>query len=257
MAPDAQNARAINAMRLLRDAKDITLESMIAIGYDRFLSAFDVLLPALFQAYDSLPQNDALKIKLEAPVHYLRNWDRYSATESVATTLAIEWASLFEARMGTSDAGRIVEQTTAADRLRALEEVITYLEQHHKTWEIAWGDINRYQRTADGKFDDYLPSWPVGLASAAWGSLPAYNGRRMNTQKRYGIHGNSFVAAVEFGSKGGVKAKTILVSGSSFDPASKHYNDQAEGYLTGKFKDIYFYKADVLKHARRRYRPGL
>jgi acyl-homoserine-lactone acylase len=53
-----------------------------------------------------------------------------------------------------------------------------------------------------------------------------------------------------------MKTKSILVSGESFDPASKHYNDQAEGYLTGKFKNVYFYKDDVLKHALRQYHPG-
>lgn len=256
MAPDAQNARAINAARLLSSAKDITIDKMIQIGYDRYLSAFEILLPALFKAYDCLASTNAQKKTLEVPVHYLRIWDKYASTSSVATTLAIEWASLFEAKIGTADADRIVKATTAAERLNALEEVITMLEKQYKTWKVAWGDINRYQRTTDGIFNDNEPSWPVGFASAAWGSLPAYNGRRLNTQKRYGIHGNSFIAAVEFGGKGKLKAKSILVSGESFDPASKHYTDQAEGYLTGKFKDIYFYKTDVLKHAQRQYRPG-
>jgi acyl-homoserine lactone acylase PvdQ len=255
MAPDAQNARAVNAMRLLSAAKDVTLDQMIAIGYNHYLSAFDVLLPALFKDYDALPPAAPQRSKLEVPIHYLRLWDKYSSTSSVATTLAIEWASLFEAKVG-ANADRILKSTTAADRLNALEAVLTTLETNYKTWKVAWGDINRYQRTMDGKFDDNQPSWPVGLASSAWGSLPAYNGRRVNTLKRYGVHGNSFVAAVEFGGKGKLKAKTILVSGESFDPASKHFTDQAEGYLAGKFKEIYFYKTDVLKHAQRQYQPG-
>ena len=256
MAPEAQNARAINAMRLLSAANGLTLEGMIAIGYDRYLSAFDILLPALFKDYDALAPATQQRKRLEVPIHYLRLWDKYSSTTSVATTLAIEWASLFEAKTGSADAERILKNSTAADRLNALEEVIATLEKNYKTWKVAWGDINRYQRTVDGKFNDQAPSWPVGLASAAWGSLPAYNGRRVNTLKRYGVHGNSFVAAVEFGGKGRLKAKTILVSGESFDPASRHFTDQAEGYLTGKFKDIYYYKADVLKHAQKQYHPG-
>lgn len=256
MAPDAENARAINAARLLSQANNLTIDKMIAIGYDRYLSAFELLLPALFKAYDNLAATNVQKKKLEAPIHYLRIWDRYSSTSSVATTLAIEWASLFEAKVGSADAETILSKTTAGEQLKALEDVVDMLEKQYKTWKVAWGDINRYQRPVDGKFNDHEPSWPVGLASAAWGSLPAYNGRRMNTQKRYGVHGNSFVAAVEFGGKGALKAKTILVSGESFDPASKHFTDQAEGYLTGKFKDIYFYKADVLKHAQRQYKPG-
>ena len=76
----------------------------------------------------------------------------------------------------------------------------------------------------------------------------------MNTQKRYGYSGNSFIAAVEFGTR--IKAKTIETGGESFDPASKHYTDQAGMYIEGKFKDVLFYKKDVLKHAEKTYHPG-
>ena len=257
MAPDAQNARAINAMRLLSAAQDITLDKMIAIGYDRYLAAFDVLLPSLFKAYDNVSYTDVRKKRLEEPIHFLRLWDKYSSTSSVATTLAIEWASRLESKAGTSDAEWLAQNINNEDKLNTLLNVLDVFEKHHQTWKLAWGDINRYQRTNDGRFNDSLPSWPVGLAPATWGSLPAYASRRANTKKRYGYHGNSFVAAVEFGGKGKLKAKTILVSGESFDPSSKHFDDQAEGYLNGRFKDIYFYKQDILKHAVRQYQPGM
>jgi len=257
MAPDPQNARAINAMWLLSTEKDITLEKMIAIGYNRYLAAFDVLLPSLFKAYENLPGTDARKKKLEEPIHFLSLWDKYSSTSSVATTLAIEWAGRLESKTGRSDAEWLMKNVSDEDKLNALVSVVDDLTKAHNTWQVAWGDINRYQRTNDSRFNDSLPSWPVGLAPATWGSLPAYASRRVNTVKRYGYHGNSFVAAVEFGGPGKLKAKTILVSGESFDPASKHYDDQAEGYLNGKFKDIYFYKPDVLKRAKRQYQPGV
>jgi acyl-homoserine lactone acylase PvdQ len=76
----------------------------------------------------------------------------------------------------------------------------------------------------------------------------------MNTRKRYGYSGNSFIAAVEFGTR--IKAKTIITGGQSFNPASKHYTDQAGMYIEGKFKDVLFYKNDVLKHAEKTYHPG-
>jgi acyl-homoserine lactone acylase PvdQ len=84
--------------------------------------------------------------------------------------------------------------------------------------------------------------------------LPSFISRRFDTKKRYGFSGNSFVAAVEFGKR--LKAKTIMTGGESFDPSSIHYTDQAQGFLEGKFKDINFYKEDVLKNAKRRYYPG-
>jgi acyl-homoserine lactone acylase PvdQ len=139
-----------------------------------------------------------------------------------------------------------------------LQQTVADLQSRFGTWRMAWGDINRYQRnekSTNYDFDDNRWSLPVGLASSTWGSLPSFNGRRFpNTNKRYGVSGNSFIAAVEFGKK--LKAKTIMTGGESFDPYSPHFIDQAEGYINGQFKDINFYKEDVMKHAVRTYHPG-
>ena len=75
------------------------------------------------------------------------------------------------------------------------------------------------------------------------------------TQKRYGYSGNSFICAVEFGEK--VKAKSLLAGGNSNDPASPHFGDQAEMYANGTFKNVLYYREDVIRAAKRTYRPGL
>ena len=124
-------------------------------------------------------------------------------------------------------------------------------------WQIAWGEINRYQRLTGAmneKYDDTLPSLPVGFGSALWGQLSSYRSNPFRTNKRYGFSGNSFVCAVEFGPR--IKAKSILAGGNSGNPNSKHFTDQALMYSKGEFKDVLFYKEDVLKNAERSYRPG-
>jgi acyl-homoserine lactone acylase PvdQ len=135
---------------------------------------------------------------------------------------------------------------------------VRQLEKTFGKWQIPWGEVNRYQRLTNEeneKFDDNLPSLPVGFASAQWGMLAAYNSRTFaGTTKRYGVSGNSFVAAVEFGKK--VKAKSVLAGGVSGDPSSKHFADQAPLYTKGNFKEVWFYKEDVLKHAEKTYHPG-
>ena len=123
---------------------------------------------------------------------------------------------------------------------------------------MPWGEVNRFQRLTgnfDEKYDDQKESIPVGFASALWGQLPSFNSRTMQgTNKRYGFSGNSFVCAVEFGPR--IKAKSVLAGGVSGDVNSKHFKDQAQNYSEGKFKDVLFYKEDVLKHVERRYQPG-
>ena len=115
--------------------------------------------------------------------------------------------------------------------------------------------MNRYQRTTNGEFNDAKPSLPVGLAAATFGSLPSFASRRFpDLDKRYGVSGNSFVACVEFGKR--VKAKSVITGGQSFDPSSKHFTDQAEMYIDGNFKEVLFYKEDVMKHVERQYHPG-
>ena len=104
-------------------------------------------------------------------------------------------------------------------------------------------------------YKDDAESLPVAFAPSTWGMLPAYNSQyHPGTKKRYGVSGNSFICAVEFGKK--IKAKSLLAGGESGNPSSKHFNDQLEMYTKGKFKDVLFYKEDVLQHAERNYHPG-
>jgi acyl-homoserine-lactone acylase len=264
MSPDGQNFRAVNAIRLLSDGKKLTLDEMIVKGYDHYLAAFDVLLPPLLKAYEAAP--DSVRHLLAGPAKIMREWDKYSAINSVATTLAVEWGTLIIRRLppaktdeeGTYQTERInalMQNLTAKQLLDIFAEAVNNLKSRYGKWEIKWGDINRYQRPADGvTFNDDTQSQPVGTVSSAFGQLPSFQSRTMNTKKRYGYSGNSFIAAVEFGAR--IKAKTVITGGQSFNPASKHYIDQAGMYIEGKLKDVLFYKSDVLKHAEKTYHPG-
>ena len=245
MAPDPENYRAVNAERLLSAATDLTIDKMIKeIGYSHYLSAFEVLLPPLFTSFDELSNTDSLKQILSEPISILRSWDKNSSDTSVATTLAIEWGS------------KAMGHSSSKNKLNLLFETISDLTKRFGSWKIAWGNVNRYQRVAEGdKFDDNKPSLPCGLVYSAFGSLPSFASRRFpGTNKRYGFSGNSFIACVEFGQK--VKAKSIITGGQSFDPSSKHFEDQAQMFIDGNFKDVWFYKEDVMQHAEKEYHPG-
>jgi acyl-homoserine-lactone acylase len=264
MAPDGQNYRAVNAIKLLGSSGKLTMDDLTKIGYDHYLAAFDVMLPPLFKAYDGAP--DSIKQRLSEPIEILKQWDRRSAINSVATTLAVEWganvmrelppAKTVEASTYQTERLSGFMQTVSPDHLLAqLNTAVTNLDKRYGAWKTPWGDINRYQRPADGTtFSDSAPSLPVGQTSSLFGQLPSFVSRLMNTQKRYGYSGNSFVSIVEFGSR--IRAKTIVTGGESFDPSSKHYTDQAGMYIAGTFKDVLFYKPDVLKYAEKTYHPG-
>lgn len=270
MAPDGENFRGLNAVRLLSQNKKYTLEQLIADGYNTKLTAFEYLIPALLNAYakTSAANTDTFK-NLEEPIAILKNWDYHADEKSIATTLAVEWAYRLDpilqkvyVNQGEKDqvqnAIAFAEAATAEQLLPQLQAVVADLQSKFNTWQVPWGTINRFQRSSgaiDLTFDDEKESLPIGFGPALWGSLPAYKSSyAKNTIKRYGSNGNSFICAVEFGPK--VKAKSLLAGGNSGDPASAHFTDQAEMYQKGIFKDVLFYKEDVLANAKKTYHPG-
>lgn len=266
MAPMGENFRGVNATKILDANTAYTLNKTIASGYDTHLAAFDVLIPALVKAYEDHSSVDA---SLAEPIALLKAWDRNSSEQSIATTVAIEWAQkiwpIIQKPNGPDDKADQVEKThrfaataPAEALLTPLVTTLNELTQKFGTWQKPWGEINRYQRiTADiaDKHDDTLPSIPCGFAASTWGALPSFVSRTYpGTKLRYGYNGNSFICAVEFGKK--VTAKSLLAGGNSGDIQSKHFGDQAVMYTKGQFKDVLFYKEDVVKHAERTYHPG-
>jgi acyl-homoserine-lactone acylase len=71
-----ENPRGIHAVEVLENIRGVTLDSLIAAGYDSHLTAFDVLLPPLFDDYDRLAADDPRREKLREPITSLRAWDR-------------------------------------------------------------------------------------------------------------------------------------------------------------------------------------
>lgn len=272
MAPDGENFRGINAVRVLAEENKYTIDKVINAGYDKRLAAFEVLVPALINAFHKKDFTNYLfedHEKLEEAITILEKWDFRCGENSVSTSLAVLWGEKLlpsinrvDVAAGDNDFVSKTKQfavTAPADEMIApFLAVLNDLEKHFGKWQVAWGDINRFQRISsdiDNKFDDNKPSIPVGFTSSQWGTLPSYISRTFpGTQKRYGVHGNSFICAVEFGKR--IKAKSLLAGGESGDENSKHFFDQGEMYSKGKFKDVLFYKEDVLKHIERKYHPG-
>jgi acyl-homoserine-lactone acylase len=74
------------------------------------------------------------------------------------------------------------------------------------------------------------------------------------TKRFYGNYGNSFVAVVEFGKR--VRAHAVSAGGQSGNPASPHFNDQAQRYASGDLREVYFYPEQLKGHTERVYHPG-
>lgn len=269
MAPDGENFRGINAVRLLSSKQKFTMDDLIAVGYDPHLAAFDTSMPILAAAYEKIKTTDpALYSAMSEPIKVLKNWDRNSGVSSVATTLGIHWAEKMNSILRSEDPelfadytvryGAVLRNAEPKKLILPLKEVTDTLTAHFGKWQVPWGDINRMQRIKNSivpYHSDSASSIPVGRAASTWGQLGSLVSRYFpGSHKRYATGGNSFVCVVEFGKK--IKARSILAGGQSGDPSSPHFFDQATLYAEGKFKEVLFYKDDVLKHAKRTYHPG-
>ncbi len=259
-----ETARGLHAVRVLQDKGDFTVDSLIAAAYDSYLTWFEKPVPALIKAWDAAPDNP-LKAKVAGQIGLLSQWDLRWGVTSVPTSLAVFWGQNVQQRFG--DAAKkpnmylsdyICTKVPPEQLLQSLSDASDKLAADFGSWKTPWGDINRFQRlTGDivQPFSDSAPSIPVGFTSSMWGSLASFGARAYpSTKKWYGTSGNSFVAVVEFGEK--VHARAITAGGESGNPASPHFNDEAQRYSTGNLRDVYLYSSELQRHTERKYHPG-
>jgi acyl-homoserine-lactone acylase len=269
-APDAENYRGLNAVRVLSRKAVFTLDTLIAAADDPHLTAFDELLPPLLAAYQPTSAEKAAAPAVAEAINVLHAWNHNYAQTSVAQTVAIYWAErlLAKARARVPAAQPQLDyisfvrfalaNTSPTEKVATLAETLDDLARDFGTWKKPWGEINRYQRLTsriEEQYDDQQPSQPVAFTSSAWGSLAAFGARAYpGTKKRYGNVGNSFVAVVEFGPR--IVARSVVTGGQSSRPGTAHFTDQADLYCNGHFKEVRFYPEDVKAHAEKTYHPG-
>ena len=266
MDQDGENPRGPHAQRVLGARNDFTLQTLLA-GRLRFLpdcfcAAHSVRVDGVRCACPkTIPRersSQALSICCAAgtiagrSIRNRRRWPCSSARRSGPPQLSPL------RRRGSSTWDYMADRTTPAQKLAALTQAADRLTQDFGSWQVPWGEINRFQRN-DGAivqtFDDAKPSTAVPFASAQWGSLASFGAKRYpGTKRYYGTSGNSFVAAVEFGPS--VRALAVSIGGASGHPESKHFVDQVQRYADGNLRPVYFYPKDLEGHIERSYRPG-
>jgi acyl-homoserine-lactone acylase len=259
-----ENYRGLHALKLLEHSRDWTLDRLQAAAYDSYQPGFAALIPQLVAAWDPLPDGPR-KSALAGPINLLRQWDDRWSAQSEAQSLAMFWGEALRKALnapadepGNKVMMRLGRDTSAEQKLAALEQAVARLKEDFGNWKVPWGEINRYQRISgaiDQPFSDQAQSLAVPFAYGIYGSLASSNAAPRNGSKRwYGVSGNSFVAVVEFGDR--VTARAVSTGGQSGDPSSKHFNDQGGRYVAGDLRPVYFYPEDLLGHIERRYHPG-
>jgi acyl-homoserine lactone acylase PvdQ len=272
MCAYGENARAVNATRLLASESAFTMEKLVNAGFDNYLSTADVLVPKLLNAkLSSKAIPDSVRNTVREPLQVMRDWDRRATVDAVGPVLLLEWVRQIY-KQHTRFRGKsqlaytmepdpyfqnVISVFSGEDMITSFYSAVRNLQKEQGTWKVKCGDLYRFQKLVNSRSDhiDSNPSIPLRFMPGHLGSLPAaYYSSPEGQKRKYMEAGNSFIAVIEFGDS--IKAKSIVSGGQSRDSTSRHFSDQAELFSNGKLKEVHFYKDDILKHAEKQYHPG-
>ncbi len=260
--------RAKVCRMLLREMDDVTLEEMQEFAYDSTLYWPLTELPRYARAFERLKEdNPRLARRVSTYLEHLLDWDCKASLESTQATLCVAW---YEELYGFGYPVETLkpQYVNSMDaRFKALLRAATKLNGLFGDWKVPYGEVNRIQRHSDVAdlfkipFSDKLDSIPcAGVPGPLGVVFTQYYTPSINipfvreTKKHYAVVGLTYMGVFEFGDK--VRGGSVLNFGSSSDPESPHYVDQAKLMSQKKLKPSLYYWDDVEAAAKIVYHPG-
>jgi acyl-homoserine-lactone acylase len=250
--------RSQHSLLLAHGDRRLTLEEVLELKHSsRVLMAGRVVDELVVEARKPITGNLRPSYLLDAAT-VLELWDRTTDIHSRGGTLFATWAELYLQEVGPERAFRVpwdpalplatpygLGDPRAA--VRALGAAVDTMVARLWPLDGTWGEIHRVIR---GEVDEPVVGCPAYLGCFRTLDFePSADGRLQANR------GDAWVLAVEFGDDR-PRAWSVLAYGQSALPDSPHFDDQAEMFARGEFKQVAWTDAEIEARALRRYRPG-
>ncbi len=261
--------RALRSLELLREMHGLTFQQWQRAAFDTEVYWARHELPRFAQALQEIEQEmPELASQVQPYLEHLLEWDAKITPTSTAASLCHAWYEELYGGVYPGETLRSRFHNQPAEQMKALVRAAERLQTMHGTWRVAYGELYRSQRQpfladlVDARFDDSaesLPSLgghgPMGVVFTQYYSPSLEIPWVISQRRRYGMVGTSYLAAYEF-DPDGVRGASLVPFGSSGDPASPHFFDQAQLLAQKRLKPELFTEQQVLQGAVRSYRPS-
>ena len=255
---------------ILRDLKDATIDQVKELAFDTRMYWPMVEIPRYVQELPNLEKRDpSLAERVKPLLAHLTQWDFKNSIDCTQSTLVEEWYRQLYGTIYPPDGEMKEEFILNPDhRYQALVNAAAEVTKRHGDWKVKWGDVHRLQRHPDVAdflaipFNDKQPSLPCVAVPGGLGAVytqyytPSINipvVREAN--KHYGVLGTSYIAVFEM-TKEGIDGVSLTHFGTSSNPKSPHFFDQAKLNSEKQFRPSLFKWDEIRQQAKQNYHPG-
>jgi acyl-homoserine-lactone acylase len=243
--------RPQTSMRLLHEDASITYDELIDYKFSTFMELTNAVLEDLIAAAQASDNETAQKA-----AEILAAWDRRADKDSVGAALFTAWALDYVQRIGYAAfaiqwdiADPLNTPRGLADPEGAVQSLITVANQLELLRALGGGMDVKYGDAFRLRYRDSGVDLPASGGFDVVGTFSILTFVQDNDLRFYPVHGDSFIAVLEFGTP--LQAKVLLTYGNATQPGSPHVGDQLALFSDQQLRDALMTRDAIEMHMNR------
>lgn len=240
------DTRAFRAIDLIEARAKHDQASISAITFDIKTLTSEPLLKRILGAADSLGAGGkGISERRATALRILREWDGYATIENQALPIL---AGFLQAAEQEDLPLRQLEKQSPKNLMALFDAGLELLDKRWGRGPITWGQLHVIHR---GDLEVPVPGAGSERGKDPFSTLFMVGAKTIQNGQYPADSGSSWLQSVAY-LNGKVTAGTVLPLGNSNDPASPHYNDQAQLYASREMKPALLSRPEIEAHGESR-----